>query len=152
MDINLSTLDISIFGIYILGVLAWGTYASRKGKKTKRDYFLAGDKLPWWLIGGTFTLCYGSFCHFISVMVFIPCPNFYRSGLAGGQGQPILPYIGRQPAAFGPGRLGYGGSDRFGHVPPFWGHQFEYHYFNYGCLSPVFIVTAVVLYFYIRYS
>lgn len=53
MDINLSTLDITIFGIYILSILALGIYASGKGKSTKRDYFLAGDKLPWWLIGGS---------------------------------------------------------------------------------------------------
>lgn len=53
MDFKLSTLDISIFAIYILGVLALGMYASSKKLKTKRDYFLAGDKLPWWMIGGS---------------------------------------------------------------------------------------------------
>jgi len=53
MNIHLSTLDITIFGIYILGILTLGIYASFKGKQTKRDYFLAGDKLPWWLIGGS---------------------------------------------------------------------------------------------------
>lgn len=50
---RLSTIDIVIFGIYIIGVIALGIYASSKGKQTKRDYFLAGDKLPWWLIGGS---------------------------------------------------------------------------------------------------
>ena len=53
MDIKLSKLDISIFVIYLVGILALGIYASVKGKTTKRDYFLAGDKLPWWLIGGS---------------------------------------------------------------------------------------------------
>jgi SSS family solute:Na+ symporter len=53
MKSNLTTLDAIIFGIYILGVLALGIYASRKGRRTKRDYFLAGDKLPWWMIGGS---------------------------------------------------------------------------------------------------
>ena len=53
MKSNLTTLDAIIFGIYILGVLALGVYASRKGRRTKRDYFLAGDKLPWWMIGGS---------------------------------------------------------------------------------------------------
>lgn len=53
MKVSLTTWDIAIFGIYILGVFAVGLYASRKAKKTKRDYFLAGDKLPWWLIGGS---------------------------------------------------------------------------------------------------
>lgn len=53
MNSTLTTLDGIIFGIYILGVLVLGIYASRKGKRTKRDYFLAGDKLPWWMIGGS---------------------------------------------------------------------------------------------------
>lgn len=53
MNSNLTTFDAIVFGIYILGVLALGIYASRKGRKTKRDYFLAGDKLPWWMIGGS---------------------------------------------------------------------------------------------------
>jgi len=53
MNISLSKLDVAIFVIYILGILALGIYASGKGKSTKRDYFLAGDKLPWWLIGGS---------------------------------------------------------------------------------------------------
>lgn len=53
MNIHLSKLDIAVFAVYILGVLALGIYASSKGKRTKRDYFLAGDNLPWWLIGGS---------------------------------------------------------------------------------------------------
>src|SRR5690606_3759569 len=28
-------------------------FRSRKASRTKRDYFLAGDKLPWWMIGGS---------------------------------------------------------------------------------------------------
>jgi SSS family solute:Na+ symporter len=42
-----------IFGLYILGVVGIGLYASRKSTGTKRDYFLADDKLPWWMIGGS---------------------------------------------------------------------------------------------------
>ena len=53
MNSHLTTFDAIVFGMYILGVVALGIYASRKGKKTKRDYFLAGDKLPWWMIGGS---------------------------------------------------------------------------------------------------
>ena len=53
MKSTLSTLDAVIFGLYIVGVIALGLYASRKRVKTKRDYFLAGDKLPWWMIGGS---------------------------------------------------------------------------------------------------
>ncbi len=53
MNSNLTGFDATVFGIYLLGVLILGIYASRKGRKTKRDYFLAGDKLPWWMIGGS---------------------------------------------------------------------------------------------------
>lgn len=53
MKTNLSTLDAVIFGIYILLVFILGVYASKKRLKTKRDYFLAGDKLPWWMVGGS---------------------------------------------------------------------------------------------------
>lgn len=68
MNLNLTTLDIVIFGIYILGVFALGIYASRKGKKTKRDYFLAGDKLPWWMIGGSIIASNISSHHLVGAM------------------------------------------------------------------------------------
>ena len=50
---SLSAVDAIIFGLYLVGVMAIGIYASRKRAKTKRDYFLAGDKLPWWMVGGS---------------------------------------------------------------------------------------------------
>ncbi|MET6996011.1 SLC5 family protein [Chitinophaga defluvii] len=53
MNSNLTTLDAAVFGIYILGIVALGIFASRKASQSKRDYFLAGDKLPWWMIGGS---------------------------------------------------------------------------------------------------
>ncbi|PPL02961.1 SLC5 family protein [Parapedobacter indicus] len=53
MSSNFTTLDALVFGIYLLGIIVLGLVASRKGSGTKRDYFLAGDKLPWWMIGGS---------------------------------------------------------------------------------------------------
>lgn len=53
MDSNFTALDAAVFGIYIIGIVGFGIFASRKAKNTKRDYFLAGDKLPWWMIGGS---------------------------------------------------------------------------------------------------
>ncbi len=50
---SLTPIDIGIFVAYILAVLGLGVYASRRNTATKRDYFLAGDKLPWWMIGGS---------------------------------------------------------------------------------------------------
>jgi SSS family solute:Na+ symporter len=68
MNLNLTALDATIFGVYILGVLALGLYASRKGKQTKRDYFLAGDKLPWWMIGGSIIASNISSHHLVGAM------------------------------------------------------------------------------------
>jgi SSS family solute:Na+ symporter len=53
MKFHLTGLDTTVFILYILAVFLVGVYASKKKKKSKRDYFLAGDKLPWWLIGGS---------------------------------------------------------------------------------------------------
>jgi len=53
MKLQLTGIDFAIFGLYILVVLGLGVYASTKATKTKRDYFLAGDKLPWWMVGGS---------------------------------------------------------------------------------------------------
>jgi SSS family solute:Na+ symporter len=53
MNLHLTLLDTFVFITYILAIFALGINAARKSKKTKRDYFLAGDKLPWWLIGGS---------------------------------------------------------------------------------------------------
>lgn len=50
---RLGEVDIAVFVLYVVGVIALGIYAARNVGGTKRDYFLAGDKLPWWLIGGS---------------------------------------------------------------------------------------------------
>lgn len=68
MNINLTLADGIIFGVYILSVLLLGLYASQKGKKTKRDYFLAGDKLPWWMIGGSIIASNISSHHLVGAM------------------------------------------------------------------------------------
>src|SRR5438309_908233 len=65
---HLSPLDLGIFILYMLAVLGVGLVAARRGKKTKRDYFLAGDKLPWWMIGGSIVAANISSHHFVGVM------------------------------------------------------------------------------------
>lgn len=50
MDFNLSTLDISIIVIYLLGVVALGFYFGKKHENAE-DYFLAGRNLTWPIIG-----------------------------------------------------------------------------------------------------
>lgn len=68
MNLNLTALDISVFGFYLFIVFALGVYASQQGKKTKRDYFLAGDKLSWWMIGGSIIAANISSHHLVGAM------------------------------------------------------------------------------------
>src|SRR5881275_3148850 len=65
---RLTPLDLAIFVVYMLAVLGLGLLAARRGTKTKRDYFLAGDKLPWWMIGGSIVAANISSHHLIGSM------------------------------------------------------------------------------------
>lgn len=56
MNKEFTYIDAIIFGLYALIIIAVGLYASRTKKgieKTAQDYFLAGNKLPWWAIGAS---------------------------------------------------------------------------------------------------
>jgi SSS family solute:Na+ symporter len=66
--LELTTIDIGIFAAYILAVLLLGIYAATSVRATKRDYFLAGDKLPWWMVGGSIVASNISSHHFVGVM------------------------------------------------------------------------------------
>ena len=53
---QLSTLDVSIFIIYVLGLITIAYFVSREKvghQKDASDYFLAGNSLPWWAIGAS---------------------------------------------------------------------------------------------------
>lgn len=53
---QLATLDISIFVIYAIGLLAVALYVSRSNSQSTvntEDYFLASKSLPWWAIGAS---------------------------------------------------------------------------------------------------
>lgn len=65
---QLRSIDVGIFAAYILVVMAVGAIASRKAGGTKRDYFLAGDKLPWWMVGGSIIAANISSHHFVGIM------------------------------------------------------------------------------------
>ncbi len=67
-DMKLNSLDVSVFALYMLSVMALGWFAARRGQSTKRDYFLAGDKLPWWMVGGSIVASNISSHHFVGVM------------------------------------------------------------------------------------
>lgn len=68
MNIHISTPDAAIFAVYILAVIVLGWIATRRTISTKRDYFLAGDKLPWWMVGGSIIASNISTHHFVGVM------------------------------------------------------------------------------------
>jgi SSS family solute:Na+ symporter len=72
---RLTPLDLAIFVVYVLAVLGLGLLAARRGTRTKRDYFLAGDRLPWWMIGGSIVAANISSHQFVGSM-----------GLAYGRG------------------------------------------------------------------
>ncbi|MCL5103414.1 MAG: sodium/solute symporter [Armatimonadetes bacterium] len=65
---KLAGIDVGIFAIYILAVVVLGWLAARQAIGTKRDYFLAGDKLPWWMIGGSIIAANISTHHFVGCM------------------------------------------------------------------------------------
>ena len=68
MNIALSHIDLIVFAIYIAAVILLGFYATRRNVPTKRDYFLSGDKLPWWMIGGSIVAANISSHHLVGVM------------------------------------------------------------------------------------
>jgi SSS family solute:Na+ symporter len=65
---HLHALDIGVFVAYGLAVMALGLFASRRAGGSKRDYFLAGDKLPWWMVGGSIIAANISSHHFVGIM------------------------------------------------------------------------------------
>lgn len=65
---QLGGLDIAVFAAYIVVVIALGVAASLNAGSTKRDYFLAGDKLAWWMVGGSIVAANISSHHFIGVI------------------------------------------------------------------------------------
>jgi SSS family solute:Na+ symporter len=68
MKLSLSGWDITVFVAYLLAVLVVGMIAARRGRLTKRDYFLSGDKLPWWMIGGSIVASNVSSHHLVGIM------------------------------------------------------------------------------------
>jgi len=49
-QLQLSAIDIAVFVAFIVAVITTGLWMSR-GEEDSEDYFLAGRKLTWWLIG-----------------------------------------------------------------------------------------------------
>jgi len=74
-----STLDIIVFFLYVLFIVALGLWISRTKKgeqKTSQDYFLASRSLTWWAIGASLIAANISAEHFIAMS-----GSGYRIGL-----------------------------------------------------------------------
>ena len=48
--VDVHWLDVTLIIVYLLGMIGFGWYFSRR-VKTSEDYFLGGRSLPWWIIG-----------------------------------------------------------------------------------------------------
>ncbi len=98
-------LDFVLFAIYLAANIALGLWVARRKTADARGYFLAGDRLPWYAIGGSIIAANISTEHFIgmvgiayavgfvvaqwewgnwftfSVLIWIFLPYFIRGGL-----------------------------------------------------------------------
>src|ERR687895_1909554 len=71
----MKALDIVIILAYLIGIVLFGTWFSRK-QKTTRDYFLGGRSVPWWAVAFSIVATETSTITFISV----PGIAFSRGG------------------------------------------------------------------------
>ncbi len=51
--VSLQLLDVVIFVAYMVGIVAFGFWVSRKGKNTAQGYFLGNKTIPWFVIGSS---------------------------------------------------------------------------------------------------
>src|ERR1051325_5480161 len=51
--VQLHSVDYAVFILYFLGIVALGVILAFREKNTTREYFLAGDRLPWYAIGAS---------------------------------------------------------------------------------------------------
>ena len=71
----MKALDLIIIFSYLIGIVLFGTWFSRK-QKTTRDYFLGGRSVPWWAVAFSIVATETSTISFISV----PGIAFARGG------------------------------------------------------------------------
>ena len=58
-------LDLGLFAAYLLFNVWLGLWVARRKTSSAKDYFLAGDRLPWYAIGGSIIAANISTEHFI---------------------------------------------------------------------------------------
>lgn len=65
---QLSALDYGAFGLYFVILCAIGFWVGRKEKNASEDYFLAGRRLPWYVVGTSYVASNISTEHFIGMV------------------------------------------------------------------------------------
>ena len=60
--------DFIVFGLYLVFNILLGIWVARKKTASTRDYFLAGDRLPWYTVGGSIIAANISTEHFIGMI------------------------------------------------------------------------------------
>jgi len=83
----LSTLDLVVVVVYLLGVAAFGIRAGGR-QQTTEDYFLGGRNLPWWAV------CFSVVATETSTLTVIGVPPHPRELAPGCEGR-------LEPAALG---------------------------------------------------
>ena len=66
--IDLSSLDVLVFLIYVALFCSIGIYFSRRTTSQAADYFLAGRSLPWYVVGSSYIAANISTEHFIGLV------------------------------------------------------------------------------------
>lgn len=61
-------LDLTLFVLYLVGNICLGIWVARRRPGGARDYFLAGDRLPWYAIGASIIAANISTEHFIGMV------------------------------------------------------------------------------------
>lgn len=52
-SVSLNSLDLSVFGVYMLATLVLGFWVARHSRSKPSDYFLGERKLPWYVVGAS---------------------------------------------------------------------------------------------------
>ncbi len=78
-NVFLGSLDITVFVLYFIFIVSFGLYMARREKNTVKEYFLAGDRLPWYVIGSSLTASNISAEHFVGMI-----GSAYAAGLVVG--------------------------------------------------------------------
>lgn len=65
---NLGALDYLAFGVFFIMLSIVGYLAGRREQESSNDYFLAGKKLPWYVVGGSLVASVNSTDHFVGMV------------------------------------------------------------------------------------